>query len=211
MILIPSASPFIHGQPPQNHARAAIARSLQAAQSALSELIARPETDRFVHDIAITLAQAFHANRKVLIIGNGGSMADAMHFAEELTGRFRLNRPALPALACSDPTHLTCTANDFGFEHVFSRWVEAVGQPGDVLIALSTSGQSRNILLAVHAAKARGLVTATLLGKDGGMLQGLCDHQIFVPGEGSDRIQELHMLILHTLVEAIEIILFGQS
>lgn len=144
------------------------------------------------------------SNRKILICGNGGSMADAMHFAEELTGRFRLERPALAAIACSDPTHLTCTANDYGFEHIFSRWVEAIGQPGDLLIVLSTSGNSLNIAQAVAAAKSRGLNTAALLGRGGGTLKGAASIEIIVPGETSDRIQELHMLILHALVEAIE-------
>lgn len=178
--------------------------ALLAARSALQTL----ERDAAAMQACATLAQrasdALKAGRKILTCGNGGSMADAMHFAEELTGRFRLDRPALAAIACSDPTHLTCTANDYGFEHVFSRWVEALGQPGDLLIVLSTSGNSPNIAKAVAAAKSRGLHTAALLGRGGGTLKGAASIEIIVPGETSDRIQELHMLILHALVEAIE-------
>ena len=131
-------------------------------------------------------------------------MADAMHFAEELTGRFRMDRPALAALACADPTHLTCVANDYGFEQVFSRWVEGLGREGDCLIVLSTSGNSANIVRAVDAARARGIETIGLLGRGGGVLLGVCETEIVVPGETSDRIQELHMLILHAWVESIE-------
>lgn len=150
------------------------------------------------------LASCLRAGNKVLICGNGGSMADAMHFAEELTGRFRKDRPALAAMACSDPTHLTCVANDYGFEQVFSRWVEGVGRAGDCLIVLSTSGNSANIARAVDAARGRGIGTIGLLGRGGGGLAGACDVELVVPGVTSDRIQELHMLILHAWVEAIE-------
>jgi len=150
------------------------------------------------------LAACLRAGKKILICGNGGSMADAMHFAEELTGRFRMDRPALAALACADPTHLTCVANDYGFEQVFSRWVEGLGREGDCLIVLSTSGNSANIVRAVDAARARGIETIGLLGRGGGVLLGVCETEIVVPGETSDRIQELHMLILHAWVESIE-------
>lgn len=156
-------------------------------------------------------AAAAPSLHKVLICGNGGSMCDAMHFAEELTGRFRppppapaAERPPLAAIACSDPGHITCTANDFGFEHIFSRWVRALGRRGDILIVLSTSGNSPNILRAVEAARELGLTTIALLGKDGGALNRLCDEQWICPGDTADRIQELHMLILHTVIECIE-------
>ncbi len=132
-----------------------------------------------------------------------------MHFVEELTGRYKLDRPALAAIACTDPGHLTCTANDFGFEKVFSRWVEALGQPGDVLIVLSTSGNSANVINAVDAAKGKGMVTVALLGQSGGKLAGVADHQIVVPHTRSDRIQEVHMTLLHAFVEAIEARLFS--
>jgi D-sedoheptulose 7-phosphate isomerase len=150
------------------------------------------------------LVACLRAGRTVLVCGNGGSMADAMHFAEELTGRFRKDRPALPALACSDPTHLSCVANDYGFEQVFSRWIEALARPGDCVVLLSTSGNSANITRAAAAARERGAVTIALLGRGGGTLAGRCDVEIIVQGETSDRIQELHMLILHAWVEAVE-------
>ncbi|MCK6475947.1 MAG: D-sedoheptulose 7-phosphate isomerase [Phycisphaerales bacterium] len=155
-----------------------------------------------------TLCSALSAGHKVIVCGNGGSMCDAMHFAEELTGRFRGDRPALAAIAISDPSHLTCVANDYGFDQVFSRGVEALGQKGDVLVVLSTSGDSANIVRAVQAGRQRGLTTIALLGKSGGRLRDACDHQLLVPGETSDRIQELHMILLHAMVEAIEAEMF---
>lgn len=157
-----------------------------------------------VDQAAELLARAFAGGRKVLICGNGGSLADSVHFAEELTGRFRKDRPALPAIAIAEPGHLTCTANDYGFEHVFSRGVEALGQGGDVLIALSTSGNSGNVVRAVEAAKKKGMETIALLGKSGGELRGQCTLELIAPGETADRIQEIHMIVLHTLVEGVE-------
>jgi D-sedoheptulose 7-phosphate isomerase len=186
-------------------------RAFVAAKAALDALSKDAAVIDRIDRLAALLAERFAASNKVLICGNGGSACDAMHFAEELTGRFRADRPPLAAIACTDPGHLTCTANDFGFEHVFSRWVEALGKPGDVLILLSTSGDSPNILKAAEAGEARRLTTIALLGKDGGKLRGRCDHELIVPGEGSDRIQELHMLILHTLVEGVERIMFPRS
>src|SRR5690606_37102902 len=126
---------------------------------------------------------------------NGGSACDAMHFAEELTGRFRKDRAPLAAIACTDFGHITCTANDYGFEHVYSRWVEALGRGDDVLIVLSTSGNSANIVKAAAAGRAKKMTKVALLGKDGGALAGACDRELIVPGETSDRIQELHMLV----------------
>ncbi len=141
---------------------------------------------------------------KILAVGNGGSCADAMHFCEELTGRYREDRPSIGAIACTDPGYITCTANDYGFDQVFSRWVEGVGREHDVLVTLSTSGNSSNVVRAVNAAKDKGMHTAGLLGKGGGSLAGMCDTEWIVPGETADRIQELHMLTLHSLVGAIE-------
>lgn len=155
------------------------------------------------------IARTLKAGGKVLACGNGGSAADAMHFCEELTGRFRDDRPALAAIACTDPGHLTCTANDYGYDHVFSRWVEGLGRDGDVLVVLSTSGNSRNVLRAVEAAGKIGMKRVALLGKSGGVLTGLCELEWVVPGETADRIQEIHMLILHTLIAAVEHELFG--
>lgn len=162
-----------------------------------------------IADIADTIVQAFAKGGKVIIFGNGGSMCDAMHFAEELTGRFREDRPALPAIAISDPSHITCVANDFGFEAIFARGVEAYFHPHNVVIGLSTSGNSENVYRALLYAKERGNGCVALLGASGGKIKGLCQHELIIPATGSDRIQEIHTLILHILVEEIERRLFG--
>jgi D-sedoheptulose 7-phosphate isomerase len=193
-----------------NGSRTTTAGSLAAALAALESLRADRRAIETIERIASLLTACVRAGNKVLICGNGGSACDAMHFAEEFTGRFKNDRPPLPAIACTDPGHLTCTANDYGFEHVFSRWVQALGRKGDVLILLSTSGNSANILRAADAGRAAGLTTVALLGKDGGRLRESCDHTLIAPGEGSDRIQELHMLILHILVEQVELGLFSK-
>lgn len=154
--------------------------------------------------IAEALFQALKSGRKALVCGNGGSMADAMHFAEEWTGRFRKERRPYPVLSLSDACHLSCVANDYGFDEVFSRGVTAFGQPGDLLFLLTTSGQSANLITAAHAARDKGIATVGFLGKGGGKLRELCDFAVIAPGETSDRIQELHMLALHTLIEVVE-------
>ena len=187
--------------------------SFMAARQALDVLLAdRPLLGR-LGSVPAILADALRAGNKILACGNGGSSADAMHFAEELTGRFRASRPALAALACTDAGHITCTANDYGWDAVFARWVEALGRKGDVLVALSTSGNSANIVRALGAARERGVTTIALLGGDGGQVakHALADHPFVLPGTGSDRVQELHMLVLHTWVEQVERQLFGQS
>lgn len=151
------------------------------------------------------IADSFKQGGKVLSCGNGGSHCDAMHFAEELTGRYRENRPGYPGIAISDPSHLSCVSNDFGYEYVFSRYVEAVGAKGDVLFGLSTSGNSGNILKAIDAAKAKGMKTIALTGKDGGKMAGLADVEIRVPHFGyADRIQEVHIKIIHIIIQLIE-------
>lgn len=142
---------------------------------------------------------------KIFSCGNGGSMADAMHFAEELTGRFREDRKALPAISISDPTHITCTANDYGFEHIFSRYISALGKPGDVLLALSTSGNSSNILKALEVSKELGIQTVALTGKDGGKAAELADIEIRAPfSKYSDRTQEIHIKVIHVMIDGIE-------
>lgn len=150
----------------------------------------------------------FRHEGKVLSCGNGGSMCDAMHFAEELTGRFRKDRAALPAMAISDPSHLTCVANDFGYDKVFSRAVEGWGKKNDVLLAISTSGNSANIIEAVLAAKARNMKTIGLLGKGGGRLAGMVDFPFIIDSDVSDRIQEVHIKMIHMFIEGIERSLF---
>lgn len=155
-------------------------------------------------DAADLLAETLRRGSKIMICGNGGSACDAAHFAEELTGRYKADRKPLAAIACTDAGHLTCVANDYGFEYVFSRWVEALAQPGDTLIVLSTSGQSPNILRALDAAKAKGVQTIALLGKSGGPCKASADHALVFPGQSSDRIQELHMIALHAFAAHIE-------
>jgi D-sedoheptulose 7-phosphate isomerase len=182
----------------------AAAAAFTEARRALDQFISAPGNLETVDAWASLLHRALNAGNKILVCGNGGSSCDAAHFAEELTGRFRDDRKPLAAIACTDFGHITCTANDYGFDHVFSRWVAALGRPGDVLILLSTSGNSTNIRNAADTAQSAGLTTLALLGKDGGSLRGRCEHQLIVPGQTSDRIQELHMLVLHALVEGIE-------
>lgn len=145
---------------------------------------------------------------KIISCGNGGSLCDAAHFAEELTGRFRKDRRALAALTINDPSHITCVANDFGYEHIFSKFIEAHGKKGDVLLAISTSGNSPNVLKAVEYAKQRQMKIVGLTGKDGGALKSLCDVAIVVPSLVTDRIQEVHIKCIHIFIEGIERALF---
>lgn len=157
-------------------------------------------------DAAIELmVKSIRDGGKIISCGNGGSMCDAMHFAEELTGRFRDDRSAIPALSISDPSHLSCVANDYGYDFVFSRYVEAVGSKGDVLLAISTSGNSKNVLKAIEAAKAKGMKVVGLTGKDGGQMAHACDIEIRAPfSEFADRAQEIHIKVIHSLIQGIE-------
>ena len=155
------------------------------------------------------LCQALQIGRKILFIGNGGSASDAQHLAAEIVGRFEKDRSGLAAIALTtDSSTLTSIANDYGFDSVFSRQVEALAQKGDVLVAISTSGNSQNIVNAVEAARAKGATTVGLLGKDGGSVKGLVDHALIVPSDNTARIQEAHILIGHILCQLIEESLF---
>jgi D-sedoheptulose 7-phosphate isomerase len=156
------------------------------------------------------LIEAYRREATVFSCGNGGSHCDAMHFAEEMTGRYRKDRRPLGALAFGDSSHVTCVSNDYGFKFIFSRQLEALGRNGDVLIGLSTSGNSENVILAFEAARAKGIKTIALLGKGGGKLKALADLAIVVPGETSDRIQEMHIKLLHTVIETVERELFPE-
>lgn len=163
----------------------------------------------FIENASHMIAQTFQSGNKILIAGNGGSLCDAAHFAEELTGFFRGDRPALPALALTEPGHITCTGNDLGFDWIFSRGVEAYGKKNDVFIGLTTSGNSPNIVNAFEAAKKKGLKTIAFLGKTGGKLKGTADLEIVIEGfETSDKIQEAHMAAIHIIIDMIEQILF---
>jgi len=158
-----------------------------------------------IEKAATLLADAFKAEGKVLACGNGGSHCDAMHFAEELTGRYREDRPSYPAIAISDSSHITCVGNDYGYDAIFSRYLEGVGRRGDVLFCLSTSGNSSNILKAIATAKEKGIKVIALTGKDGGKMAGLADVEVRVPHFGfADRIQEVHIKIIHILILLIE-------
>jgi D-sedoheptulose 7-phosphate isomerase len=181
--------------------------SLVEARRVLDGLLADAKAMGVIERVPSVLGACVRGGGKIMICGNGGSSCDANHFAEELTGRFRAERAPIAAIACTDAGHLTCVGNDYGFDEVFARWVTALGRRGDVLIVLSTSGNSRNVLRAVEAGRGAGMTIVTLLGKGGGKLAGLADHELIVPGETSDRIQELHMLVLHAWCEGLERVL----
>lgn len=151
------------------------------------------------------LVESFRSEGKVISCGNGGSMCDAMHFAEELTGRYRDDRPAIGAISISDPSHISCVSNDYGYEYIFSRYIEGVGRKGDVLLAISTSGNSKNVINAISAAKSKGMKVIGLTGKDGGKIATLCDIEIRAPhSEYADRVQEIHIKVIHSLIDYIE-------
>lgn len=182
-----------------------IHRELTEARSVLDAFLADSTQLRAVEEAAQLLSDALRHGRKLIACGNGGSHCDAMHFAEELSGRFRDDRPALAAIAISDSSHLTCVSNDYGYEFVFSRFIEGLGQPGDVLLAFSTSGNSPNVLRAVEEAHRKGLLVVALTGATGGKLAGLADVEIRVPHNGyADRIQEVHVKIIHILILLVE-------
>jgi D-sedoheptulose 7-phosphate isomerase len=180
--------------------------------SALTEWLRQNEAaDRTIQRMAEVATSCLRAGGRILTCGNGGSMCDAMHFAEELSGRYRQDRKALAAQSISDPAHLTCVGNDWGFERVFARGVEAWGRPADTLIVFSTSGNSRNLIEAATSARTAGLTVLGLLGRDGGPLKGLCNLALVVPGTTSDRIQEVHIKVVHLTIEAIERELFPEN
>lgn len=180
------------------------------AQKVLEDFVSDHRNLELIAEAGEMLVESFRKGGKVLSCGNGGSLCDAMHFAEELTGRFRNDRKALPAIALADPSHLSCVANDMGYEDVFARMVQALGKSGDVLLAISTSGNSPNILKAISAARDRQMKVIGLTGKDGGKMQEICDIALVVPWMGySDRIQEVHIKIVHILIEYIEQQLFS--
>lgn len=182
-----------------------ICAELKEAAVTLNNFLNNRENIEAIEQAAIMLSNAFKVGGKVLSCGNGGSHCDAMHFAEELTGRYRENRPGYPAIAISDVSHLSCVGNDFGYDYVFSRYIEAVGKEGDILFALSTSGNSGNIIKAIAAARAKKMQVITLTGKEGGKMAGTADIEIRVPHFGyADRIQEIHIKVIHILIQLIE-------
>lgn len=184
---------------------AAIEAELKQAADVLHNFIINESNLKQIEQAALVIANSIKAGGKVISCGNGGSHCDAMHFAEELTGRYRDNRKALPAICVSDPSHISCVSNDYGYEFVFSRYIEALGNKGDVLLGISTSGNSGNIIKAALAAKEKGMTVIILSGKDGGKLAPLADIELRVPHFGyADRIQEIHIKIIHILILLIE-------
>lgn len=186
--------------------------SFDEAASTLQAFLDDPNCLEQVGRFARAAHETLERGGLLMSCGNGGSMCDAMHFAEEWTGRFRGNRKALPAIAFSDPSHLTCIANDFGYDEVFAREVEAYGKPGDLLVAISTSGNSPNVQRACEVARERGMTIVGLLGKGGGKMLEMVDIPIVVPvAQTSDRIQEVHIKVLHITIEAVERLMFPDN
>ena len=182
-----------------------IRAELTEARSVLDQFLADDRNLARIAEAAELMAASLRNGGKILTCGNGGSLCDAQHFAEELSGRYRHDRPALAAIALTEASHMTCVANDYGFEFVFSRFVQALGRPGDVLLAISTSGNSPNVLNAAEAARAAGLQVVSLTGKNGGKLADLSDIEIRVPHFGfADRIQEVHIKAIHIMIMLIE-------
>lgn len=182
-----------------------IRKELSSAQEILNTFISDPANICKIEAAIDILVAAFKSGHKVLSCGNGGSMCDAMHFAEELSGRFRNDRRALPALALSDPSYLTCVSNDYGYDYVFSRGVEAFGKFHDVLLAISTSGNSTNVCMAAVRAKEMGMKVIALTGKDGGKLAEIADVEIRAPkSDFADRAQEIHIKVIHCLILGVE-------
>jgi D-sedoheptulose 7-phosphate isomerase len=189
------------------HIKSSFEESLQI----LTDFCSHSENFKKAFEISKLIADAFNKNNKVIIAGNGGSACDAMHFAEEFTGKFRKDRKALPVIGLTDPAHITAVANDSAFDKVFVRGVEAFGQKGDIFIGISTSGNSPNVISAIETAGQKGLLTIALLGRDGGKLKGKADFEFIVPGKTADRAQEVHMTILHVIIEGVERILFPEN
>ena len=169
------------------------------------DLFSTEQNMQKISDAIEMLTVSLSQGGKVISCGNGGSMCDAMHFAEELSGRFRNDRKGLAALSISDPSHISCVANDYGYQYIFSRYVEAVGKKGDVLLGISTSGNSENVIKAVRTAKEKGIKSIVLTGKTGGQLADLADLEIRAPqSEYADRAQEIHIKVIHALIDGIE-------
>ena len=171
----------------------------------LNDFINQKDTKEKIESAIDLMSSSIKQGGKIISAGNGGSMCDAMHFAEELTGRYRNDRPAYPAIAICDPSHMSCVGNDYGFDYVFSRFLEGMGFKGDVFLGISTSGNSKNIIECCQVCKEKGIKSVLLLGKDGGKLKDQCDLPIIVPHFGyADRIQEVHTMIIHIMIRGIE-------
>ena len=185
-----------------------VTNQFNIARTVLDNFLSDEENLAKVSEIAVKISDCLSNQCKIISFGNGGSMCDAMHFAEELTGRFREDREPLAAISISDPSHITCVGNDYGFEHIFSRYITAHGKKGDIALGLSTSGNSPNVINAFKAAKESGVFTIALTGRNGGACAAMADLNLTVEAETSDRIQEIHIKILHIAIDAVENILF---
>ena len=188
-----------------------IAQSLAEAEKVLKSFISHQSNIENINSTINLMVESYKNNGRVFSCGNGGSMCDAMHFAEELTGRFRKERAPLPAMAINDASHLTCVSNDYGYDVVFSRYIEAWGNKGDVLLAISTSGNSKNVILAVEAAKKKGMKVVGLLGKGGGQLRDMVDVSLVVDSSISGRMQEVYIKCIHIFIEGIERALYPEN
>jgi len=188
-----------------------VANAYQGALTALQDFLSSSDASLKTKEAISLISNAVSSGGKIIVCGNGGSACDAMHFCEELTGRFRDDRKPLPAIALTDSAHLTAVGNDYGFSEVFARGVRAHGKKDDVLIGLSTSGNSENVVRAVAAAKEIGIKVILLLGRDGGKLRSAGDLNFVIAGSTSDRIQEVHMTVLHVMIEGMERILFPSN
>jgi D-sedoheptulose 7-phosphate isomerase len=182
-----------------------IAYHFEEALEILKTFLANPANLNQIEEAGKLMVEAIQNGKKIMSCGNGGSMCDAMHFAEEMTGRYRENRPPMAALSLSDASHMSCVSNDYGYDFIFSRYVEAIGQPGDVLLAISTSGNSKNVIHAIESAKKKGISVVALTGKNGGQMADLADVEIRAPySQYADRAQEIHIKVIHTLIDYIE-------
>ena len=188
-----------------------IRSALLDAQDTLNQFIQNPDNIEVIAETASLMQDIFEQQGRIFTCGNGGSLCDAIHFAEECTGKFRDNRKPLPVIALSDSGQITCTANDFDFSEVFARPLLALGHPGDLLVALSTSGNSENVVRAAKAAKSRQMHVFGLIGRDGGRLKHHCDSHLIAPGDTADRIQEIHIKVLHILIENVERLMFPEN
>ena len=185
-----------------------ISKHFEEAQSVLNDFF-NDENLNKIKSAADLMVKSLKSENKIISCGNGGSMCDSMHFSEELSGKFRNERAALPAISISDPSHISCVANDYGYDYVFSRFIEAFGKDGDVLLAISTSGNSKNVINAIKSAKSKNMIVIGLTGKDGGEMASLCDVELRAPlSKYADRAQELHIKIIHALIDYIEQELF---
>ncbi len=188
-----------------------IKSSLSEAQETLQKTLSDEQFLKSLESAINQLVSTFKNDGRVISCGNGGSLCDSMHFAEELTGRYRKDRKPLGATSIMDPSHISCVANDFGYEYIFSRFVEGWGKNGDTLLAISTSGNSENVIKAVESAQQKGMKVIGLLGKSGGKLKKMVDIPLVVPSQITDRIQEIHIKCIHIMIEGVERDLFPEN